>query len=131
MPPLQTPSIIRKTGASTDIDVTIIPDGAFRVVYIRVHFRADPNASSSDSSPNPLTISLDSRGGDQYDATLYEFTKDGGRGIGADANLIVTNEESTAPSPWSFHAGTGIKILWANPGGVEWGVELGYDPIGG
>ena len=130
--PNQLPTSTRRTGASIDINENIIIDQAFRLVYIRVHFREDFDAvDAPSSSPAPLTVSLVSTAGAQYDATLYTFTHNGGRGIGADVNLIVTNEEMVSPSPWSFPAGSGIKLEWANPGGVEWGIEIGYDPLRG
>lgn len=128
--PNRLPSSKRLTEASTNIDHTVYVDVAFRLVYVRAHFREDHDADSPSNDPAELVISLVSIHGVQYDTTLYTFTNNGGRGIGADANLIVTNEEIVAPSPWSFPADSGLKFTWANPGGVEWGIEVGYEPLG-
>lgn len=122
------PAVERVTGTG-DIDETIVIGESFRLVYVRVHFREEHGKTAS-VSPAELTISLVSTGGAQYDTTMYTFTRDSGRGIGADVNLAITNEELSSPSPWSFPAGTGIRFEWVNPGNVEWGIELGYDPIG-
>lgn len=121
------PAVYRTTGAG-EIDVRFPEDAggdrqgasgpgpAFKLLYLRVHFAGA--ASTAD-----LVISLDSSAGEEFDVQLFAVKA---RGVGADCNLVLTAAERIDPSPWAFQSGDALRITWANPGGVTWGLELGY-----
>ena len=115
----QARSVTTKTATGTgDLAEVLALDCRFRLVFIRCHFSGSPGAAT-------FTISLDSAHGAAYDARLFTITK---AGTNRDVHLRVTAEENAEPSPWTFQAGDGVRIHWANPdsGNITWGLEVGF-----
>lgn len=92
---------------------------AFKLVYVRVHFRLLSGANANSN----LQISLDSFEGEEYDVDLYAAND---RGVGSDMNMVIPADERSDPSPWHFRAGDALLLKWPAALGIAWGVEVGY-----
>lgn len=122
--PEQLPTTTYRKGAE-DIDERFSFSRDWTLVAIRCHFAADPDyAGTPSSDPVVLTVSLDCGMGEEYDSTLYKFSKDSGVGIGADAQMVMTLEEIAKISPWTFPNIDSLRVSWTNPGGVRWGLQV-------
>lgn len=117
----QLPQVYRTSSDADDIDFVFVPvrSEGFKLLYVRAHFR-------EGSGTADLALSVDSVAGEEWDVKLYVAKS---RGLGADLNLVITKEEISDPSPWAFQAGDGLRVQWTNPGGVKWGVEIGYEGL--
>jgi len=102
---------------SGDMDVSFALDRRFRLVFVRAHFVGGTGAA-------PLYLDLDSAAGPAFDARLFTVHR---AGAGRDVHLRITAEESADPSPWTFQAGDGVRLVWTNPdpGAMTWGVTVG------
>jgi hypothetical protein len=118
------PERIRANGVGP-IDVTLRPasNRAFKLIYVRVHFREfDPGGSPGTPS---LYLHLDAMAGEEYNVQLFYIDA---RGIGADVNVVVLAAERGGASPWSFETGDGIQVVWAAADEtVAWGIEIGVE----
>lgn len=101
-----------------NIDFTIRPQQTFKPTRIVIHFYG-----SGWSGTNPITLTLDSGNGAEYDALLSTVPL---KGLNADANIVWTADELRNPSPWTFNADDGIRIQWTDPsaGTAKWGIEI-------
>jgi len=108
------PSVIRVKGEG-NIDKVFGGDAPFRLVFIRMHFY-------EGSGTAHVGVHVDSGAGEEYDTKLYTC-KD--RGNGADVNLVLSQEESKGPSPWSFFRGDKLRLTWTDPDSSKWGIEVG------
>lgn len=118
------PERIRSNGVGP-IDVTLKPasDRAFKLIYVRVHFR-ELDSGGSPGTPT-LFLDLDAIAGEEYDVRLFYVDA---RGIGSDANIVILAAEREGVSPWSFETGDGIRITWAAADEtVAWGIEMGVE----
>lgn len=110
-----------------NIDVVVRPEGgqAFKLIYLRVHFRG-----TSPSAGLALVLQLDSAAGEEFDVQLYSVIN---AGLDADVNLILTDIEMSDPSPWSFQAGDGLRLTWTRITGKNWtwGIEAGMEELVG
>jgi len=111
-------AVFTKTATGNgDIDNALGLDRKFRLVFVRCHF-------AGGSGKAPLTVSVDSAAGAEYDARLFTIAK---AGAGRDVNFRLSAEESAEPSPWTFQAGDAVRVQWSNPdaGNIIWGLEVG------
>lgn len=102
---------------SGNLDVVASLDVRFRLVYVRCHF-------SGAAGLAPMTISLDSGRGGEYDSNLFTISK---AGVGRDVNFRIGHEENADPSAWTIQPGDAVRVQWTNPspGNISWGLEVG------
>jgi len=107
---------------SGDMSVLFSPpegSAAFKLVYIRVHFRLLQGSNTNAD----LQVSLDSVEGEEFDVDLYKAND---RGVGSDMNMVIPADERSDPSPWFFRTGDKLLLVRAGTDDVAWGVEVGY-----
>ena len=106
-----------------NMEQSVNPSGAFKLVFVRVHFSDQVVGGGAATTKANLSMALVANEGEAHDVELYTYKN---RGIGADANLVFEKLDSQNPSPWSFVAGDRLLFQWTNPGDVTWGLSVGF-----
>ena len=122
------PRLIRwaRHSGNGNIDLTLDPPftGRWAPAHIRIHFRTITGSPTSTTAP--LTISLDSNEGVEWDVVIDRDIV----GLPEDYFFRLRTVEESAG--YTFDARDRLKFAWTNPdstGKIGWGLEVGFAPM--